>query len=135
MYVPALSEVLPMASHLVAETDQAVQHQKQSPVENSPKLFGTLAERYRDRPGGYTRVLRIPPLKDDQAESAILELVDGPKDMRFAMTAKTVARMAKEGKELNDITVRNIKKVTKFRKDGESELQKMVDTLRSCQMV
>ncbi|TGZ83223.1 ribosomal protein L17, partial [Ascodesmis nigricans] len=101
-----------------------------SPHENGPKLFKTLVERYRERPGGYTRVLRIPPLKDDQAESAILELVDGPKDMRFAMTAKTVARANKEGNELNQITVRNIKKVTKFRKDGEAELQKLVDTFK-----
>lgn len=95
-----------------------------------PRLFGDIAERYKERPGGYTRVLRIEPLKTDQAPSAILELVDGPKDMRFALTAKTVARCATEGKDLSDLTLKNIKKVTQFRKDGESELQKMVDHLK-----
>ncbi|KAI5795544.1 ribosomal protein L17, partial [Geopyxis carbonaria] len=97
-----------------------------TPVATVPKLFGALAERYRDRPGGYTRVLRIEPLKTDQAPSAILELVDGPKDMRFAMTAKTVARCQAEDKDLNDLTLKNIRKVTRFRKDGEKELEKMV---------
>ncbi|KAI5841301.1 50S ribosomal protein L17 [Tricharina praecox] len=101
-----------------------------TPLDMVPRLFGDIAERYKERPGGYTRVLRIEPLKTDQAPSAILELVDGPKDMRFALTAKTVARCATEGKDLSDLTLKNIKKVTQFRKDGESELQKMVDHLK-----
>lgn len=33
-------------------------------------------ERYKDRPGGYTRVLRIPNRKGDNAEMAIIEYVD-----------------------------------------------------------
>ena len=37
-----------------------------------PKLFGPIRDRYLTRPGGYTRVLRIEPMKEDQAESAIL---------------------------------------------------------------
>ncbi|MCJ1313245.1 hypothetical protein MMC25_006922 [Agyrium rufum] len=57
-----------------------------------PHIFSTIKDRYATRPGGYTRVLRIEPLKEDQAPSAILELVDGPKDMRFHMTAKTLVR-------------------------------------------
>ncbi|KAF1350834.1 ribosomal protein L17, partial [Delphinella strobiligena] len=91
-----------------------------------PKLFGPLRERYADRPGGYTRVLRIEPIKEDQAPSAILELVDGPKDMRFAMTARTIAKLRKDGKDINDMTAGNIAKVTRFRKGGEDDLEKMV---------
>lgn len=102
----------------------------QTPHELLPKLFGTLRERYAERPGGYTRVLRIEPMKQDQAPSAILELVDGPKDMRFAITARTLARIEEEGKQVNDITAKNVKKVTRFRKDGEDELRKIVDELR-----
>jgi large subunit ribosomal protein L17 len=52
----------------------------QEPNDMVPKLFGPIRERYADRPGGYTRILRIEPMKEDQAESAILELVDGPRD-------------------------------------------------------
>ena len=101
-------------------------------MKHIPKLFTTFRERYIDRPGGYTRVLRIEPLNrnDDQAPSAILELVDGPRDMRFAMTAKTLARERSEGEgAIRDITARNIAKVTRFRKDGEADLQRAVRAL------
>jgi large subunit ribosomal protein L17 len=89
-------------------------------------LFGPLRERYASRPGGYTRVLRIEPEKPDQAPSAILELVDGPKDIRFAMTAKTLARLEKDDKEINEITQKNINKVTRFRENGDVALRDMV---------
>jgi len=101
-----------------------------NPLTTVPKLFEQIAERYKERPGGYTRVLRIEPLKTDQAPSAILELVDGPKDMRFAMTAKTIARCAEEDKKLADLTLKNIKKITRFRKNGMTELESMVAELR-----
>lgn len=94
-----------------------------------PKLFGPIRERYLTRPGGYTRVLRIEPVKEDQAESAILELVDSPKDMRFAMTAKTLSQLP-ENKRMNDITASYVKKVTQFRENGMEQLRDMVDKMR-----
>ncbi|KAL2004030.1 hypothetical protein VTN02DRAFT_828 [Thermoascus thermophilus] len=101
-----------------------------TPHEILPKLFGPLRERYAERPGGYTRVLRVEPKKDDQAPSAILELVDGPKDMRFALTAKTLARQRAQGFEtLNELTALNVKKVTQFRKGGVEELEKEIKRL------
>ncbi|KFY29131.1 hypothetical protein V493_02520 [Pseudogymnoascus sp. VKM F-4281 (FW-2241)] len=99
-----------------------------------PKLFGPLRERYAERPGGYTRVLRIEPLKADQAPSAILELVDGPKDMRFAMTARTLARVQEAGQEVNDMTAKNIMKVTRYRPDADGDLQRMVADLRDLEI-
>jgi hypothetical protein len=94
-----------------------------------PKLFGPIRERYASRPGGYTRVLRVEPLKEDQAESAILELVDGPRDMRFAMTAKTLANTPKE-KQFDRMTAENVRKVTRFRENGVETLQAMVERMR-----
>lgn len=100
----------------------------QRPHELLPKLFGPLAQRYANRPGGYTRVLRIEPIKEDQAPSAILELVDGPKDMRFALTAKTIAAVRSKGHEINDMTAVNIQKVTRFRgEQAEQELDALVE--------
>ncbi|CAK4034172.1 54S ribosomal L8, mitochondrial [Lecanosticta acicola] len=96
-----------------------------------PKVFEELRLRYANRPGGYTRVLRIEPEKEDQAPSAILELVDGPKDMRMALTAKTIAHMrhkagSSEDFELNDMTAHNVQKVTRFRRNGEEDLEELV---------
>ena len=39
------------------------------------KLFGSLKQRYAARDGGYTRVLRAPNRKGDNAPMAVVELV------------------------------------------------------------
>jgi len=39
------------------------------------KLFGEIAERYTERQGGYTRILKEGPRRGDGAESVIIELV------------------------------------------------------------
>ncbi len=40
------------------------------------KLFTTIAERYKDRQGGYTRVLKAGTRYGDCADMAVIELVD-----------------------------------------------------------
>lgn len=39
------------------------------------KLFGEIAERYSERQGGYTRILKVGPRRGDGAESVIIALV------------------------------------------------------------
>ena len=46
------------------------------------KLFSALAERYKDRPGGYTRVLRAGFRYGDSAPMAVIELVDRDLDAK-----------------------------------------------------
>jgi len=65
------------------------------------KLFSTLADRYRDRPGGYTRVVKAGFRYGDSAPMAIIELVDrdpeakgldsGPVEIRDEVEAEAVA--------------------------------------------
>lgn len=98
---------------------------KQTPDKLLPKLMGELRNRYLNREGGYTRVVRTEPKNVyDQGESAILEFVDGPKDSRFMMTAKTVARDRVLGRQTTAVTGLNVKKVTQFR--GKDEFESMV---------
>ena len=40
------------------------------------KLFAEVAPRFKDRPGGYARIVRLGPRAGDAAEMAYLELVD-----------------------------------------------------------
>lgn len=40
------------------------------------KLFDDLAPRYKDRNGGYTRLVRLGPRQGDAAEMVLLELVE-----------------------------------------------------------
>jgi len=42
------------------------------------KLFSDLGPRFKERPGGYLRILKIGPRPGDAAPMAIVQLVDGP---------------------------------------------------------
>jgi large subunit ribosomal protein L17 len=67
------------------------------------KLFAEIGPRYAERPGGYTRILRVGPRLGDNAELVILELVDGTarpkvKDSRKRARARKVLQ-AEQKKE------------------------------------
>src|ERR1700747_3445820 len=42
------------------------------------KLFADLGPRFKQRPGGYTRILRMQPRPGDSAPMGLMQLVEGP---------------------------------------------------------
>jgi large subunit ribosomal protein L17 len=66
------------------------------------KLFTDLGPRFKARPGGYTRILRMLPRPGDSAPMALMQLVDGPaaaaggKKKAKRAKAKTEAAPAEE---------------------------------------
>ena len=64
------------------------------------KLFGSLADRYKERSGGYTRVLKDGFRYGDSAPMAVIELVDRDPD---AKGAEDIARHEAEVKAEEDL--------------------------------
>lgn len=52
------------------------------------RLFDELGERFKDRPGGYTRIIKMGRRGGDGAELAIIELVDNARDKEAASAAR-----------------------------------------------
>jgi len=56
------------------------------------KLFSTIAPRYKDRPGGYTRIIKLGMRQGDTAPISLIELVE--EDMQPKKAAKKPAKAA-----------------------------------------
>ena len=89
------------------------------------KLFSTLAERYKNRNGGYTRVLRAGFRYGDAADMAIIELVD--RDVN-AKGAKDIARVAAEKAALAEAEKAAAAEVEKVEKKAEKKTEKKAES-------
>jgi large subunit ribosomal protein L17 len=110
--LPKAKELRPQIERLItlARTDsvhnrrQAVRVVDESMV---AKLFDTLGPRFTDRPGGYTRIVKLGPRRGDAAEIAILEFVDfkldtDVKEEAPAKKAKAAPKKAKAKPEADE---------------------------------
>src|SRR2546425_9803243 len=52
------------------------------------RLFDELGERFKDRPGGYTRIIKMGRRAGDGAELAIIELVENPRETQAQEAAR-----------------------------------------------
>jgi large subunit ribosomal protein L17 len=62
------------------------------------KLFADLGPRFRARPGGYTRILRMVPRAGDNAPMALMQLVDRPAAEAVASADETPSKQKRRAK-------------------------------------
>jgi len=56
------------------------------------RLFDELGERFKDRPGGYTRIIKMGRRSGDGAELAIIELVDNAREKEAQTSSRKKAK-------------------------------------------
>ncbi|MEN8721491.1 MAG: 50S ribosomal protein L17 [Alphaproteobacteria bacterium] len=100
--LPKAKELKPYMDKLITLGKRGDLHARRQALGKLPdqaavqKLFDTLAERYTERPGGYTRVLKAGYRYGDSAPMAVIELVDRDVD------AKGAADRAREEADLDE---------------------------------
>jgi len=83
------------------------------------KLFADLGPRFRARPGGYTRILRMMPRPGDSAPMALMQLVDGPAAQEPPAAAQGAPAKAKRAKAAPEKNASG-KKATPRKKKAEA---------------
>jgi large subunit ribosomal protein L17 len=113
-------ELRPFAEKLVTLSKKETLHARRQVLKHIhnkavvAKLFDTLSARYAQRPGGYTRILKLGPRRGDHAEMAIIELV-GAKESEEAPKPKKRKAASKKAKASKK------KKVKAAAKSGEKK--------------
>ncbi len=79
--LPKAKELRRFAEKLVTLSKKESLHARRIALQRVPnqraiaKLFDTLSARYSQRPGGYTRIIKLGPRRGDNAEMAVIEFV------------------------------------------------------------
>jgi large subunit ribosomal protein L17 len=111
--VPKAKAVRPLVEKMITLGKEDTLHSRRqaAAVLRTPasvkKLFDTLATRFGQREGGYTRITRLSPRKGDGAERAMIELVGSELVKRAADRAKRREERLKaqrEGREPEEET-------------------------------
>lgn len=99
------------------------------------KVVNELADRYKNRSGGFTRVLKLEPRVGDKSRQATIELVDTPiiinnsenitmqrGNIKFWLLMKTLLYNEINNEVYSSLTMKNLLKIYKTKVDNPSNL-------------
>ena len=103
--LPKAKELRPIVERLITLGKRGSLHARRQAASKLPvsdkeivqKLFDVIAERYKDRAGGYTRVLKAGFRHGDAAPVAVIELVDRDEDAKGQDSGPVQEVVADEG--------------------------------------
>jgi len=104
--VAKAKETRPLAEKVITLGKRGTLHARRQVLrvvtkeEAATRLFDIVAPRFTERPGGYTRIVKIGPRKGDGAEMAVLELVGSEfkkKEKKKKDKGKGKGKVAKKG--------------------------------------
>lgn len=101
--LPKAKELRPQIERLVTlGRNDSVHNRRQAaaivPENHVAKLFDTLGPRFAERPGGYTRIIKLGARRGDAAEMAILEFIGYEPKIEEKKPAETKAAPKKQAK-------------------------------------
>ncbi|HQT65437.1 MAG: 50S ribosomal protein L17 [Acidocella sp. 20-57-95] len=103
--LPKAKELRPVAEKLVTLAKRGDLHAKRQAFNQLrdetivTKLFDTLADRYKTRSGGYTRVLKAGMRHGDAADMAVIEFVDRDESAKGLDSGPVAEKAAEDDSE------------------------------------
>ena len=89
------------------------------------KLFTTLAERYKERPGGYTRIVKLGLRPGDKAPLSVIQLVQEEVNVKEKTKKKAKTTKTKEAEKVT-------KKAAEVKETVESKQPGVLPGRREC---
>ena len=102
---PKAKELKRIADKVITQAKRGTPHARRlvnrdiKDVEVLVKLFGPVADRFKSRPGGYTRIIKVGRRAGDNAEMSVIELVEKTPATEPEGEKKTKSKKAEKAAE------------------------------------
>ena len=104
--LPKAKSLRPLVEKAVTLGQRGTLHARRTLLAKYPdkptvsKIMGPLSSRFKDRPGGYTRIVKLGFRKGDQAPKALIEFVDYQFVPKLTKEEKAKQKASKENRKI-----------------------------------